>query len=124
MEIAIYQINMERDHNRVAFQSLDRLQRFQGSSEIASNIYDKVFAGEVNCENLEDVYCMFNIDHPKGYRGRSLSVSDVVEVVGADGESTFHFCDSIGFQPVSFAPDLIKTKSFSFSKDKSQEITY
>ena len=106
MDIAIYQVNMGRDHNRVAFQSIDELERFQGSSEIESEIYDKVFEGEVSCKNLEDVYRMFNLDHPKGYKGRSLSVSDVVEVIGADGESTYNFCDSIGFQKVSFDPDL------------------
>ena len=80
MNIAIYQVNMGRDHNRVAFQSLDEMERFHGSSEIESEIYDKVFEGEVNCENLEDVYRKFNIDHPDGYKGRSLSVSDVVGV--------------------------------------------
>ena len=106
MDIAIYQVNMGRDHNRVAFQSLDGLERFQGSSEIESEIYDKVFEGEVSCENLEDVYRMFNLDHPKGYKGRSLSVSDVVEVIGADGESTYNFCDTVGFQKVNFDPDL------------------
>lgn len=56
MDIAIYQVNMGRDHNRVAFQSIDEMERFQGSSEIESEIYDKVFEGEVSCENLEDVY--------------------------------------------------------------------
>lgn len=106
MEIAIYQINMGRDHNRVAFQSLDELERFQNSSEIESEIYDKVFEGEVSCENLEDIYRMFNIDHPSGYKGRSLSVSDVVEVIGEDGKSTFNFCDSIGFKEISFDPYL------------------
>ena len=48
---------------------------------------------------------MFNLDHPDGYRGRSLSVSDVVEVVGEE-KSTFHFCDSIGFREVDFDPDM------------------
>lgn len=67
MEIAIYQVNMGRDHNRIAFQGFDGLERFQGTSEIDSEIYDKVFEGEVSCENLEDVYRMFNLDHPKGY---------------------------------------------------------
>lgn len=106
MRIAIYQVNMGRDHNRIAFQGFDGLERFQGTSEIDSEIYDKVFEGEVSCENLEDVYRMFNLDHPKGYKGRSLSVSDVVEVIGADGESTYNFCDTIGFQKVDFDPDL------------------
>jgi hypothetical protein len=83
----------------------ENLERFQGSAALRSEIYDKVFEGEVECGTLEEVYQMFNLDHPDGYRGRSLSVSDVVEVVGEE-ESTFHFCDSIGFREVDFDPDM------------------
>lgn len=106
MKINIYQVNMGRDYNRVAFRSLDELERLQGTSEIESEIYDKVFEGEVNCANLEDVFRMFNLEHPEGYKGRSLSVSDVVEVIDADRKSTYNFCDTIGFQKVNFDPNL------------------
>lgn len=67
--------------------------------------FEKVFEGEVECGTLEEVYQMFNLDHPDGYWGRSLSVSDVLEVVGEE-KSTFHFCDSIGFREVDFDPDM------------------
>jgi len=89
MNIAIYQVNMDRDNDNVAFMNYEKLERFQGSAAINSAIYDKIFEGEVSCGNLEEVYQMFNIDHPNGYRGRSLSVSDVVEVV-SEGKSTFY----------------------------------
>ena len=79
MDITIYQINMNRDRNRVAFSGLDQFQQYQGSPNIDSRIYDRVFEGEVDCNSLEDVYRKFNIEHPAGYKGRSLSVSDVVE---------------------------------------------
>lgn len=105
MKIAIYQIDPERDGNNVAFLNYENLERFQGSAALRSEIYDKVFEGEVECGTLEEVYQMFNLDHPNGYRGRSLSVSDVVEVVGEE-KSTFHFCDSIGFREVDFDPDM------------------
>ena len=105
MNIAIYQINPDRDENNVAFLNYENLERFQGSAELRSEIYDKVFEGEVECGTLEEVYQMFNIGQPDGYRGRSLSVSDVVEVVGEE-KSTFHFCDSIGFREVNFDPDM------------------
>ena len=105
MNIAIYQINPDRDENNVAFLNYENMERFQGSAELRSEIYDKVFEGEVECGTLEEVYQMFNLDHPDGYRGRSLSVSDVVEVVGEE-KSTFHFCDSIGFREVDFDPDM------------------
>lgn len=105
MKIAIYQINPDRDENNVAFLNYENLERFQGSAALRSEIYDKVFEGEVECGTLEEVYQMFNLDHPDRYRGRSLSVSDVVEVVGEE-KPTFHFCDSIGFREVDFDPDM------------------
>ena len=106
MYIAIYQVNSDRAHNRIGYIGLDRLRQYHGLSEIDSKIYDRVFEGEVDCSNLEDVFHMFNREHPKGYKGRSLSVSDVVEIIREDGTSTFHFCDDIGFQEVAFDPEL------------------
>lgn len=108
MKIAIYQINMSRDYSRIAFESLDLLKMYQSSDKIDSRIYDRVFEGEVDCKDLEDVYRKFNLDHPEGYKGRSLSVSDVVQVVDEQGNSTFHFCDSIGFKEIDFDPNLTK----------------
>jgi len=108
MNIAIYQVNMDRDNDNVAFLNYENLERFQGSNMINSKIYDKVFEGEVDCGSLEEVYRMFNIDHPGGYRGRSLSVSDVVEVASEE-ISTFYFCNSIGFKEIDFAPDMAET---------------
>lgn len=84
MKIAIYQVNHERDSNNVCFVRYDSLDNFQGDKNIDSKIYDKVFEGNVPCKNLEDVYQMFNINHPKNYNGHSLSVSDVVEIMESD----------------------------------------
>ena len=83
MKIKIYQINSERDADRVMFQAYDYLEKLQGTTGINSGIYDCVFEGEVDCITLDDVYAKFNIDSPNGYGGRSLSVSDVVEIVEA-----------------------------------------
>lgn len=68
----------------MAFLNYENLERFQGSAALRSEIYDKVFEGEAECGTLEEVYQMFNRDHPDGYRGRSLSVSDVIEVIGEE----------------------------------------
>ena len=40
MKIAIYQINPDRDENKVAFLNHENLERFQGSAEPRSEIYD------------------------------------------------------------------------------------
>ena len=106
MKIRIYQINLERDTNRVAFESLELLERYQGSREIDSAIYDKTYEADVSCKSLEDVFRRFNLEHPADYSGRSLSVSDIVEVVEDEKLMPgFYFCDSVGFEQVAFDPE-------------------
>ena len=112
MEVKIYQINMDRDENRVCFMGLDSLPRYQEADQIDSSIYDLVFAGDVPCSDLEGVYQMFNLDHPDGYTGRSLSVSDVVQIQdGSINGPTFHYCDSFGFMEVQFDSELTQDAS-------------
>ncbi len=38
MKIKIYQVNMERDKNRVAFIGYENLEKFQGSPDVVSKI--------------------------------------------------------------------------------------
>ena len=98
MNIKIYQINRSRDEDRIKFLGMESLPAFQGNQEINSKIYDKVYQGSVEAASLEDVYRMFNTEHPRDFRGHSLSVSDVVEVVeGPDMTPGFYFCDCVGF---------------------------
>lgn len=40
MRVKIYQINSDRDSNRVRLFGYDSLQKFQGSSDVDSSIYD------------------------------------------------------------------------------------
>ena len=94
MDIIIYQINLSRDDDRVAYLGLSQLDKFQGSSEVNSGIYDKVFEGAVEVDTLEGVYQMFNCDCPEDFQGHSLSVSDVVEIVNGENAG-FYFCDSL-----------------------------
>ena len=103
MKFKIYQVNMERDEKRIAFQDLEGLEHLHGSREIDSSLYDMVYEADMDCSNLEDIFRVFNLEHPMDYVGRSLSVSDVVEVLESkDVEPGFYFCDSFGFQQVEF----------------------
>lgn len=105
MDVRLYQINLDRDENGIAFESLDTMQKWQKSPDIDSAIYDKVFEGTIDASDLEGVYEIFNLDHPDGYSGRSMSVSDIVEICRSDEvKPGFYYCDSIGFKPVEFDP--------------------
>ena len=106
MNIKIYQINMGRDEHRIAFMGSDDFPRFTGNNNIDSSIYDCAFEGKVNCKTLEDTYQKFNFDRPENYRGRSMSVSDIVEINDSDTvENGFYFCDTVGFKKVEFEPE-------------------
>ena len=108
-EFSIYQINTDRDDNRICFLGLDTLERFQHSKEVDPVLYDRVYDGKLDCDSLETIYEKFNIDHPADYKGRSLSVSDVVEIRESDTLNPgFYFVDSIGFKSIPFDKSLCK----------------
>ena len=107
MEINIYQVNSDRDKNRVLFIDLQYLEKYQGDPDVDCEIYDKVFSGKVECKTLEDVYVLFNTKLVENHHGHSLSVSDIVEVVDdLNVEEGFYFCNNFGFTRVDFSPEL------------------
>lgn len=109
MDVKLYQINMDRDTDLIAFMSLDMLPKFQKSPSVNSQIYDKVFDGVIECSSLEGLYEIFNLHRPDGYKGRSMSVSDVVEIRNSkEPKPGFYFCDSFGFKEIPFQPEKAK----------------
>lgn len=101
MRIKVYQVENELDSKGVKFCSYDSALKL--ASVIDPSIYECVFDGNVNASNLEDVFEALNGEHPIGYRGHSLSVSDVVEVLENTDEVDIgcYYCDSIGFKELS-----------------------
>lgn len=105
MRIKIYQINQDRDTNKVKFSDFDSLKILQGNTDIDSSIYKNVFYGDVDCEDLEEIYTLFNTERVPTHQGHSLSVSDVIEVIDTDNEllnGKCFFCDSTGYRTVDF----------------------
>ena len=100
MKIRIYQIDLNLDDQHVAFRSHAEIQS-KHRGRIPAELYRKTYEGAVEAENLEDVFYIFNMDHPEDYRARSLSMSDVVEIIEDHG-SSFYICDTFGFKEVPF----------------------
>ena len=108
-EFSIYQVNMDRDSDNVCFFGTDMLEKIQHSKEVNAAIYDRVYDGKLDCQSLDAIYEKFNIDHPNDYTGRSLSVSDVVEIKESDAiDPGFYFVDSIDFRAITFDKSLCK----------------
>ena len=51
--------------------------------------------------NLDAIYDICNVNHPDGYKGHSLSMSDVVELYD-ESSSSFHYVDRFGFKEIDF----------------------
>ena len=102
MYIKLYQINMSRDKARMCFESMEFITAY--GETVRPEIYDEVFKGDVDCANLEILYCKFNAgDRPGADQFRSLSVSDVIAVCDPDtGAERYYFCDSVGFKEIEF----------------------
>ena len=95
---SIYQIKGGDETRDFRFEPYDRLQAAGNVVDRAN--YELVYSAPLAPEtSLEDIYTRFNIDHPKDFRGHSLSVSDVV-VLHQDGQDAAHFVDSVGFREV------------------------
>lgn len=118
MKISIYQIKSELDTQRLKFMDLDFIKR-QGYKYPPADIYEAVYHGEVDAQNLGEVYRMFNriteadvqFLEQIGFYGHSLSVSDIVEIFESDQISKFYFCSMIGFQQISFNKEAISTNT-------------
>ena len=95
---SIYQLKHGDETRDLRFEPYDRLQ-------VTGNVVDKanyelIYSAELTPgTSLEDIYTRFNIDHPKDFKGHSLSVSDVV-VLHQNGQDAAHFVDSVGFRQV------------------------
>ena len=111
-EFSIYQINMDRNTANVCFIGMESLEKIKHTKEVNAAIYDKIYTGRIDCVSLEEIYRKFNVDHPADYKYRSLSVSDVVEILESDTlERGFYFVDSIGFQKIPFDKTLCREKA-------------
>ena len=98
MNIAIYQIDPDRDENNVAFLNYENLERFQGSAALRSEIYDKVFEGEVECGPLKEKKIKVVLCEP-GKIARVAEIgtelSDLQRVVGGLIEPYYPFEEQV-----------------------------
>ena len=102
---SIYQLKRGDETRDLRFEPYDRLIA-TGHSVDAAN-YDLIYTADLTPNmTLGSIWETFNIDHPKDFKGHSLSVSDIV-VLHQNGQDTAHYVDSIGYQQV---PEFLQPK--------------
>ena len=93
--IKIFQIDLRKDNNDVAFMSYSWIKKFDFS------IYEEVWSGEIpgKYKTLDGIFTMFNMYRPDDFHGHSLSVSDIVQTIDEpEIENGYYYCNSIGWK--------------------------
>ena len=89
--------------------NIDDYHKVYSGELIDSIVYgDKVTAyNEDDYKVLEELFEMFNVNHPEDYKARSLSVSDVVAIVRKD-VTRYYYCDSFGWKLILSVQNINK----------------
>ena len=100
---AIYQQKRDDSTADIRFMNSEYLQK-KGIEPQYEN-YELVYTGALTkdgsqVEKLEDLYRIFNVEHPQNFVGHSLSVSDIVALKQA-GVVSYHYVDSIGYKELT-----------------------
>ena len=102
---SIYQLKDGDETRDYRFEPYDRLQAAGLAVDRAN--YELVYTAPLAPgTSLGDIFTRFNIDHPKDFKGHSLSVSDVV-VLHQDGQDTAHYVDRGDFKQI---PEFLQEK--------------
>ena len=104
---SIYQLKRGDETRDLRFEPYDRLTAAGHAVDPAN--YDLIYSAPLAPgTSLEAIFTRFNIDHPKDFKGHSLSVSDVV-VLHQNGRDTAHYVDSIGYRQT---PEFLQPQNY------------
>lgn len=62
---------------------------------------------------LEQLFYIFNMEHPKGYKAHSLSVGDVVTIDQVDGTQHYYSCESVGWKRLDEFDPSVKNPAWT-----------
>ena len=95
---AIYQLREGEEYHDLRFMNTEYLA--ERDLAVEGDNYNFIYGGRLpEGESLDGIYERFNLRHPEGYEGHSLSVSDMV-VMQRDGEARAYYVDSFGFSEI------------------------
>lgn len=102
---ALYQLNTESKDVPYEFMGMDFVK--DHGMEVTAADYKCVYSGIMqDSVSLDELYSIFNQNHPADFKGHSMSVSDVV-IVNRDGEMKAYYVDSFGFADL---PDFVRQR--------------
>ena len=110
MNYKIFQMKHSNKTRGIIFENNETAKKEKPDLSIKD--YDMVYSGKTElsvCSDsyaLNELYNIFNIRHPKDFKGRSMSISDVVDL-----EGRLYYVDTFGFKRINIDFKLIKKEN-------------
>lgn len=112
----IYQILDDTKGREYLFMGMDFVNSH--GMEVDGRDYAFIYGGKLTeTDTLNSLYEKFNLYHPEGYYGHSLSVSNVV-IVQKDNQTKAYYVDSFGFREL---PDFVRQRMHEAEMNRKRE---
>lgn len=101
----IYQIEESNDEDNKPNRLFEELGDDVNEVDLQEQHYKKIFEGQLRPNTkrrfnyklaLEYLFEVFNLNHPREFTGRSLSVSDIVKIQGK-----YYHCQRVGWKEIN-----------------------
>ena len=116
----IYQLPSSDEYHGIRYSSKQTIE--QEGIQLNHEDYELIYEGSLSEfseeHTLDFIYQRFNVgEKPDGYKGRSLSVSDVI-VIDKNDKQQAYFCDRLGFADM---PEFFKDKEIQQNEQPKKE---
>ncbi len=93
-------------HREFMYESLEYVKK-NNNGIVPFELYEKVYEGKLGTGSLNEIDYIFNMKHPKDFKGHSLSVSDIIELEYKDGRKVTYYYDRVGFALLSYSKNSL-----------------
>lgn len=96
----IYQVKAKEDF---AFVEWDWAKKFCWSFKPYKMVWAGFEDAKDDCDLLNYLFEKFNVNHPKDFKGHSMSVSDIIKInyTVDEDKAKYYFCDACGWRDIT-----------------------
>ena len=124
IRFTILQIDHKLDNRNYLFMPQEFLLAHGDPFPPPRKIYEEVYSECQPKFDPEAVFTRFNINHPEDYRGRSLSISDIVRYHLPGGDILDLYCDHVGYVGVDLRQgyEVAKEPEYIPASDRTSDV--
>ena len=98
-----YEIYQARVKEEFVFMKWEWAKKHNWSFKSYNKVYNAYVVARDDYDVLDYLFEIFNNNHPKNFKGHSMSVSDIVKVYinGNENKAKYYYCDIFGWRDIT-----------------------